>query len=501
MSHSRRAFLQFVGSVAALSAAGGVTARRARAACPNMNYKILEIFLAGGASHEQTLWVDSNRLASESWFAFDEINWDTITGDPTPPTDTVFNIAGDANVGPSFNALDASTNRPEVLDRLRLVALKHDLDPHDPASVLALNGKTVGRPDRAGLGAAMQHANPGQPPSAVVFDTGSPPRADAAISVGRLDGSPRPILIPMGVGYHDFMRNLPRAGTSTRSDLLWSHYASAYADRLTFAAAPTTRARSKDFDAFDAARSTCIEHANTIRSWMTQAEGIWPDFPPRGTSKDQLRYNRVNWTAASVAASAWLLGQGTIRYAAVIDNGVHKTYDTHGVSPPVGATRPGHHATLHCGNLWNILNTLDIALTGGWFSLEDTLILINTEFGRQWRRSDDGGSDHWYHGYANALIGGPITQPGTAGTICFNATRYPDYIAGAAYRDGCTGDAGYHPTDVRAAVSLAAGVDPFASGVLNHEETTFYLIARRDGVLLTADEVSDRICTDVLGVS
>jgi hypothetical protein len=81
-------------------------------------------------------------------------------------------------------------------------------------------------------------------------------------------------------------------------------------------------------------------------------------------------------------------------------------------------------------------------------SFDDTLVIINTEFGRTPEGSFDG-RNHWPYGYATAFIGGPIraAQKGVYGAIG------PDGRATTSV----------DPAECRAAALLAMGIYPFSS--------------------------------------
>src|SRR5690606_27307438 len=80
--------------------------------------------------------------------------------------------------------------------------------------------------------------------------------------------------------------------------------------------------------------------------------------------------------------------------------------------------------------------------------LDDTLIILNTEFGRTpWRQGQTGRNHHPY-GYVTAFIGGP-TRKG---------------IAGAIGEDGRAAGEIVTPAQNRIAALLALGIWPFAHG-------------------------------------
>ncbi len=87
-------------------------------------------------------------------------------------------------------------------------------------------------------------------------------------------------------------------------------------------------------------------------------------------------------------------------------------------------------------------------------SLDDTLIILNTEFGRTPQRQGANGRNHHPYGYVTAFIGGPIT------------TEYKG-IHGAIGRDGRAMTGAATPSENRIAALLAMGFWPFAAEGFN----------------------------------
>jgi len=83
-------------------------------------------------------------------------------------------------------------------------------------------------------------------------------------------------------------------------------------------------------------------------------------------------------------------------------------------------------------------------------SLDDTLIIFNTEFGRTPGRQGNTGRNHHPYGYATAFIGGPVVKG----------------VTGAIGRDGVASSFGT-PSENRMAALLALGIWPFAADGFN----------------------------------
>ena len=140
-------------------------------------------------------------------------------------------------------------------------------------------------------------------------------------------------------------------------------------------------------------------------------------------------------------------------------------------------------------NLWNCLSHLASVIrtpggpSAGKIDLDDTIILLNTEFGRTpspTGEPEDLGREHHPGGYVTVLIGGPVgggNGPSVAGAI------------------GASGNAevgkSFGPADVHAAVMLAAGVWPFEAE--NFNQSAISLKAPRDL------DVALALVTQVLG--
>ena len=91
-------------------------------------------------------------------------------------------------------------------------------------------------------------------------------------------------------------------------------------------------------------------------------------------------------------------------------------------------------------------------------NLDDTLIILNTEFGRTPGRQGSTGRNHHPYGYVTAFIGGPIT----------GAERG---VSGAIGRDGFATKFA-NPAENRIAALLAMGIWPFAEEGFNVSDAT-----------------------------
>jgi hypothetical protein len=183
--------------------------------------------------------------------------------------------------------------------------------------------------------------------------------------------------------------------------------------------------------------------------------------------------NRLQ-TELTLATS--LLTTGGARYVCVIDRGPDREpggtpYDLHYDDDNQPAAR------ILSNNVFNLCTALadqiDATQTNpSKIHLDDTLIIIHSEFGRTtYRNKDHLGRDHWPGGYAAVLIGGPIKSRAIAGGIAVpvpapnpgNIYPPPPPTSDAlAFGAQGAGSAPFSPTDIRGALMVAAGIDPMA---------------------------------------
>src|SRR5690606_3113969 len=91
----------------------------------------------------------------------------------------------------------------DLVDRMRIIVQKHDLEPHEAAVPQALTGQPLGRPSAAGLGSHIQRyfgerAAAGRAaPHSYIFAVGgiAGDNVSAAAATGFHPGSARPLSI------------------------------------------------------------------------------------------------------------------------------------------------------------------------------------------------------------------------------------------------------------------------------------------------------------------
>ena len=341
-------------------------------------------------------------------------------------------------------------SRPDILERARVVVMRHDQLPHETAIPLTLTGHRVGRPELAGAGAAVQRHFGERPetartvPHAAVIQPGDLARVDnyrAALAVGQHPAAARPLEIDLNA-FHDLDALLKRPATADRRaahDALLAEARARYAARLGPRAPPAWT----DFTAAESARERSDVIAALLPSTLFGIDQVQLCDLVH-TSKPAL--------AARVAAHLLTHPETPLRYVQWIDAGLQQTkdggHDSHRAHLFAASTNYPH--TLAC--LAAAINAPD-EHDPGKLDLDDTLIIISTEFGRTPDIQPDlDGLNHWPHAYVSVLIGGPVRAPSVVGSIDPVAATATDYAA---------------PAELRAAVSLALGIYPFDRGGLD----------------------------------
>jgi hypothetical protein len=365
--------------------------------------------------------------------------------------DTVREFGQDAlgatvEIGPFADRL---WQRTDVIDRMRIVVQKHTLEPHEAAVPQALTGRPVGQPAAAGLGAHVQRARidggvtPDRAsPYSYVFATGgvSSDNVSAAAAAGIHPGAARPLLIKTDNAstFTSLLGRQTVGSSRSNHDALVQAYAQQYNGRLTWPSASRVRsARTDDFE---------VAFNNTKRVDAIGAVLSADLFATQGGTSCQTTKTR-NIPLVGLSAAAKLLTHPTepASYVCVSDTGLYEAsggggYDTHSENARDTAT-----------NFDNMLKSLLAIINAPGetdprkLNLDDTLIILNTEFGRTPRAQGSTGRNHHPYGYATAFIGGPTTK-GISGAIGPNGVA--DMYAS--------------PAQNRIAALLALGIWPFS---------------------------------------
>ncbi|MBI3899436.1 MAG: DUF1501 domain-containing protein [Gammaproteobacteria bacterium] len=521
--HGRRRFLKVLGMAGAQLAVGtaGLSSwiRNAQAAPPcdvgdwgaipgsvggwtcatHPGYKILEIYLHAGASPWETLWLPGNAAAPNfadygiGTLPLNLLNWGANTAQspcqapaiPSAPTNAQL-FAAQSGGGNIYWGAPAKPlyRRNDILPRCRMITQYHELAPHEAAIPFALAGLRLGNPRRAGTGAAVQRrarvVNSSQVlPVSYVLHRNTTFTANNAATTGTHPGFTRPLVIQIQ-NTNAFVNNLARTGITAESDSLLLSLRHEYRDRLRFRGAGDP-VRSSGFDGYWVA-SELLDDAPSLQALVPgnmlvidTDEHVCPTHPAATAGT-------VPQAKTMLHAAASLLSSGPARYVCTIDSGLTGTYDTHGDGSQM-------HLLNTSANFYNVLHHLadiihhPVNNPTGTLNLDDTMVIINSEFGRTPNINGNNGRDHWPQGYVTTLIGGPLNGGAS--------------IRGAIDNTGVTvATHRYTPTDVRGALLLAAGIDPFAEGNFRFSDFSDVL---RDGIATEAG-IRDRLRGWILGL-
>jgi hypothetical protein len=469
-------------------------------------FKILDIYLYGGASQWETLWLPGNGggVPSFTGHGMDSpsleratLNWGAnVANFPCQPPD-IPPAFGDAQFfavqtggGRIYWGAPARPlyRRADILSRCRMVTQYHDLLPHEAAIPYCLTGLKLGNPRLAGTGAAIQRRArelfPAQVlPASYVLHTGVPLPEFAAAATGEHPGYSRPLVIRVQ-NNNNFVNSLGRSGITAESDELFLALRHEYRDRLRYRGGGNP-IRSAGFDGYWVA-AELLKDAPSLQA-LFQNDLLVIDSNvavcathPNGTAGNS------HGTKTMLHAAASLLSSGPARYVGVVDPGRTGNYDTHGDGAQM-------HLLRTSANFYDVLHHLadiihhPVNNPSGTLNLADTMVVINTEFGRTNGVNAQKGRDHWTVGYVSTLIGGPLSGGASIrGAIELGGAQ--EGYAVAAHR--------YSPTDVRAAILLAAGIDPFAAGNFRVSDFSDALTA---GIGTEAD-IRDRLRGWILGL-
>jgi hypothetical protein len=289
-----------------------------------------------------------------------------------------------------------------------------------------------------------------------VFATGgvSSDNVAAAANAGNHGGSARPVLIKTdnAARFTNLLQRSTLGGNRASHDDLVAAYHAQYDSRLTWS---KTGARVRSSKADDLAVAfDRTKNADAIRSVLTDDLFMPQNDTTCGVSRRSL-------PLMGLTAARRLLTHPTepASYVCVSDTGLYEAsggggYDTHTDNEVDTAV-----------NFNNMLKSLFGIINAPGendptkISLDDTLVILNTEFGRTPGRQGQDGRNHHPYGYVTAFIGGPITTEyaGVYGAIGRDGKANPD----PAMKMFAT------PSENRIAALLSLGFWPFAAEGFN----------------------------------
>jgi hypothetical protein len=422
--------------------------------------RCLEVFLYGGLGPFESFYVvpeygrpQDPDFPDQQWWLFANDHEQTFTGCGLPDRASWLEPFGADALGRTVQlgpVVQAFRDRPDLLARMRIVVMGHELEPHEAAIPYSLSGYRLGNPRMAGTAAHLQRYfqerdGARSTPYAYTFTPLTELSTDnlrAANAVGMHPGSTRPLGLKIGLS-NTFSAQLERARVGDRRaavDELRAHLLARAEDRYTDPAGAALRSRALADHAYAVGALADADALSQVLTpdLFTVADSSWCGSRPS-----------FDLTTTSLHAAVSLLTHPTepARYALVVDGGL---------IPAAGGgaldTHEGHLET-HARNLGHTLRALAARINApgesdpAKVSLDDTLVAITTDFGRTPFRQDGSrsGTNHHPYGYVQVLLGGPV-RSGVSGAIG------PDGVAAVHSTPG----------ELRVGMLAAMGLWPFA---------------------------------------
>lgn len=417
---------------------------------------VLEVFLHGGMCPWDTFYAvdrdDYGRAAGQMWWTFqdgvDSISswWATCGGTGAMLQDFRTDELGAlVKLGPFADPL---RGRKDIVSRLRLHVMEHDLFPHVPAVTLAATGSRQGAPRLAGIGSAVQHHAlthaTGVATYPYAYVVNGAPHASVA---GLHPAASAPLTLRTE---DDALGDKPRALIVANSGAvapevaaLAALYDDAHGRRLTWPGS-THRVRS--------ATAAIYESSNQQLAWLQKLAGVLPtSFSPPAGQVCGMAYEHDRTRFVLQLAARLLRHPGSVaRHVLVGDTSFAENvpmpdnYDFHSDYVRKAAAKLPY--------LWQRL--VEIINEPGEndpakIDLDETMVVVNTEFGRSPGIQGTNGRNHWPTAYVTLMFGGPIgpDQQGIVGAIDANAR--PVHAL--------------KPAETRAATLAALGIYPFSA--------------------------------------
>ncbi len=425
--------------------------------------RCLEMFLYGGISAFESFYVVEEHgrpndpdYPNQQWHLFSSSHADVFGGDcGIPEAEWLQPWQTDANgmsvkLGPLCMPF---RRRADIIDRMRVFVMRHDLEPHEAAIPYMLSGMRLGNIRMTGMGAHVQRyfldrdTTARTTPYSYVFTPNTEFNTDnlrAASAVGQHPGSARPLSLKIN-STNTLPELLARGHLSdierARVDSLLAHYSAAANARHSTLEGELLRGPALEDHNF-----SLESVANATELSRVLGEEL---LDPIGGSACG-RSDSLDHTGIGIRAAASLLNNpiDPARYVNVIDAGLILAdggggYDTH-----------FSHLGTQAINATSLMQRLAEAINEPGegdptkIDLDETMILLTTEFGRTPFRQSGQGTNHHPYGYITVMLGGPIgpEQAGLLGAIGPDGTA-TDYIT---------------PAEFRAAALSAMGMYPFA---------------------------------------
>jgi hypothetical protein len=441
-----------------------------------------------GQDDNRFLWVYSTQSGATGVAALEE-RWDqcaaSVTQQPGEmwvPFGAADSAGQDIFLGPWAHPFRA---RPDVLDRMRIVVMSHDVPAHEGANPISFTGTRLGQPRMAGLGTAVQryfNENPeapggggvrAAPYSYVIYPAGYKPfNAVAASTVGFHPGSARPLIVSVDPN-SELSSLLERLGVDDPAsfDSAMAYYRASYESRLRkFGhAAPARSAERANFEFADFARRHAPELTDILNDQLF--ETIVGPGQLCGANFNGQDMPRMQ---ARMAANLLTRPTDAARYVLWIDAGIVPAvtggHDVHSRSVELN----GHNLPHTFQALLEQIQDPNNPQPGDdqRINLDETMVVINTEFGRTPDRQNATGTNHHPEGYVNIFIGGPIEGRSVYGHMQESDGHAVQFVRPAENRIMVLQAMGIYPFSSQsyAVADVPGSVDEFAAALRVRDE-------------------------------
>ena len=436
---------------------------------------VLEIFLMGGLCPWDTFYVNpeyghpdrTDGTANTQWWTFQEGYGDANlpnvfesrcggSGQPLLTEFSTDSAGSPIHFGPWLLPL---RDRPDILNRLRVVVLSHKFEPHEVASPLALTGHTRGALRMATTGAhaqrhfrGMQSSSHDTPLAYTIFSGDSEIEAQFDINAASASGLhpawARPLALRLAEDNSALTSALERSSLNDRASLM-DAAARTYLNR--YASRYGSSGSGKPM--MNRALEEMIQARNALEYAPRLSEVLTPELlaPVRGTVACGSQAD-LDTTAMGLRMATNLLTRPdrSAKYVTYIDSGLINAtgagYDTH-----------EYHVMESSRNIMHLLTYLSVwtnrpgEKNPNKLDLDKHMVLLTSEFGRT-PEPEIGkplGLDHWPFGYVVVMIGGPIEQEQKG-------------IVGQIDERGYATES-VTPAEFRASLLMAQGIWPFTN--------------------------------------
>lgn len=425
---------------------------------------VLELFVLGGLSPWETFYGSDDPAYGEAtdsmWWSFQQgagslPYWVAKNPDCKYPPLIDFMPDSLGHMVKFGTLSEPLRSRADILDRLRLHVVSHTIYPHDFARALAATGLSGGAPRLAGLGTVvghyqLEHSPALMAPSYVL--TEGPTLLPSASRVGFHPVAARPLELRVTGNPSPLFQTVEPVPTPVHN--LAQAMKASYYQRHSW---PNMGGH---------VRSASLANLDSIDAQLAGLEALGkvltPDdfVSPAGTSTAGAYIHDLTQTKMKMAAKILTQTGGAARHVTVVDTGFATGDSAFGVAAYDFHTSFAKQAVDRYPPMWKrlcgVINQPGEA-NPAKIDLDQTLVVINTEFGRSPEQQDGQlGRNHHPMAYVTAMFGGPVgkAQKGIVGAIDADAAP-----VGAL-----------SPVETRMAVLVALGIYPFSKETFNYTD-------------------------------